>query len=333
MASRKRSYTKNEVLTILNNSETDSDSEYELDSSIDSNESDDRTEAEADTGSDNDSDATIIVDVVDDVTWSSVPVNNMKRHDFTGNSGLNFMLQSPEDPLAYFESFLTSDILSPVVDETNRRAAQLRAKPGLKGGSRLHQWVDTTMSELMSFIALLLYMGVIWKPELKLYWTMLETLYIRRLTTEKRFSLLTKCLHFVNNDLLPTTASKAEKSFYKIPPFFNALIALFSAVYSPAADVALDESLMLLCKGRLAMKQYIPLKTARFGLKSYELCDSGSGYIVASFGTVDLLNMHYNNQTPEEVAQSLADCADNFVNTAAYDNMETAYTIPGYNKV
>ena len=33
----------------------------------------------------------------------------------------------------------------------------------------------------------------------------------------------------------------------------------------------------MLWKGRLAMKQYIPLKRARFRLKSYELCESGSG--------------------------------------------------------
>ena len=46
-----------------------------------------------------------------------LPLDNMKRIDFTGNSGLNITLQSPEDPQAYFESFLTSDILSPVVDE------------------------------------------------------------------------------------------------------------------------------------------------------------------------------------------------------------------------
>ena len=35
----------------------------------------------------------------------------------------------------------------------------------------------------------------------------------------------------------------------------------------------------MLWKGRLDMKQYIPLKRARWGLKSYELCESGSGYI------------------------------------------------------
>jgi len=31
----------------------------------------------------------IIVDVVDDVTWSSSPVSNMRRLDFTGNAGLH----------------------------------------------------------------------------------------------------------------------------------------------------------------------------------------------------------------------------------------------------
>jgi len=56
---------------MLNNSETESDSDSQLDSSIDSrpNESDDRVEV--DKGSDNDrpSDATVIVDVVDNVTY------------------------------------------------------------------------------------------------------------------------------------------------------------------------------------------------------------------------------------------------------------------------
>jgi len=70
----------------------------------------------------------------------------------------------------------------------------------------------------------------------------------------------------------------AEKLFSKIKPFFDALIHQFQSVYTPSANVAIDESLML-WKGRLAMKQYILLKRARFGLKSYELCESGSGYI------------------------------------------------------
>ena len=77
---------------------------------------------------------------------------------------------------------------------------------------------------------------------------------------------------------LPDSTSSAERSFWKIKNFFDALIERFSSVYLPNAHVAVDESLML-WKGRLAMKQYIPIKRARFGLKSYELCESGTGYI------------------------------------------------------
>ena len=259
MASRNRVYTANEVVRLLNNTDYASfDSDSELESSSDESDSDSVDNIESESGSDSDSDATIIVDVVDDVTWSSSPVSNMRRLDFTGNAGLHVILQDPTDPLEYFESFVTTEILEPVVDETNRRAAQLLAKPGLKGGSRLRQWFDTTMNELKSFIALSLYMGVIWKPKLKMYWTtkpMLETPYVRRLMTEKRFSLLMKGLHFVNSDLIVAGASKAEKSFSKIKPFFDALIHQFQSVYTPSANVAIDESLML-WKGRLAMKQY-----------------------------------------------------------------------------
>ena len=76
---------------------------------MDSNESD-RAEAGADTGGNIDSDAKITVDVVDNITWKA-PVNNMKRLDFTGNSGLNTTLQSP----VYGDRKQTSQLLCPVL--------------------------------------------------------------------------------------------------------------------------------------------------------------------------------------------------------------------------
>ncbi|XP_070548779.1 piggyBac transposable element-derived protein 4-like [Ptychodera flava] len=51
---------------------------------------------------------------------------------------------------------------------------------------------------------------------------------------------------------------------------------MFQTVYTPERDVAIDESL-LLWKGRLIFRQYIPLKRARFGIKIFALCDK-SGY-------------------------------------------------------
>ena len=49
-------------------------------------------------------------------------------------------------------------------------------------------------------------------------------------------------------------------------------------MYTPEANIAIDESLMLY-KGRLGWVQYLPLKRARFGIKYYMLCESSSGYV------------------------------------------------------
>jgi hypothetical protein len=46
----------------------------------------------------------------------------------------------------------------------------------------------------------------------------------------------------------------------------------FQNLFLPGPNISVDESLTL-WKGRL------PLKAAKFGIKTYELCESGSGYL------------------------------------------------------
>jgi hypothetical protein len=47
---------------------------------------------------------------------------------------------------------------------------------------------------------------------------------------------------------------------------------------NPGRDLTIDESLLAF-KGRLGIKQYCPLKRARFGIKIFFLADAKSGYI------------------------------------------------------
>ena len=49
-------------------------------------------------------------------------------------------------------------------------------------------------------------------------------------------------------------------------------------VHMPEQNISVDESLML-WKGQVAWKQYIPLQKARYGIKSFKLYTSSSGYI------------------------------------------------------
>ncbi|GBO11453.1 PiggyBac transposable element-derived protein 4 [Araneus ventricosus] len=90
-----------------------------------------------------------------------------------------------------------------------------------------------------------------------------------------------KFLHFTNNETidLETHPQPGLRNVYEV---YDAINRKFKSSYVPERDVSVDESL-LLYKGRLGCKQYLPKKRARFGIKFYQLCESSSGYIWNSF--------------------------------------------------
>ena len=272
MASRKRRLSAQQIQDLLDESDSsfiDSDEDGSSDSSngVDSD----------DSGGSNE---TLYYVKDDDLIWSPTATQRA-RLPFTGAPGLKKVVADKGDPLQYFELLVTQDMIDSIVTETNRRGLQLSSQPNLKARSRMRQWREVDDAEIRVFIAILLYQGIVQKPENDMFWTtkpLLETPYIRKIMSELRFTLILKCLHFVDNDTIVRSDSPAENSFMKIKCFHEALVANFSTTYIPTENIAIDESLML-WKGRLDMKQYIPLKRARWGLKSYELCESGSGYI------------------------------------------------------
>lgn len=92
-----------------------------------------------------------------------------------------------------------------------------------------------------------------------------------------RFQLLLRCLHFSNSDNEPDRSSPDYDRLYKLRPIFESLQQSFQSVYDPDISLSIDEELVL-WKGRLQFKQFLPLKRARFGIKIYCLCEC-SGYM------------------------------------------------------
>jgi len=95
----------------------------------------------------------------------------------------------------------------------------------------------------MVLLSILIYQGIVQKPKIAMFWStksLFETPYILKIMTEQRFSLLKKCLHFVDNNTVPISTSSAERSFWNIKNFFHAVIERFSSVYIPNAYVAVD---------------------------------------------------------------------------------------------
>ncbi|KAM9316409.1 piggyBac transposable element-derived protein 4-like [Gastrophryne carolinensis] len=200
------------------------------------------------------------------------------RFPSTGSPGMKVDVEH-NDPLAYLKLFLTDDIIEKIVTETNRYNKQQSATLHSKF-SRNRKWEPVTKEDIWKFLGLILLSGVVRKPLQKWYWTtnkLLATPFFGTIMSECRFSLIMKNLHFTNNEEFDKATHPAPK-LKKIWEVYQMIIKNFQQSYVPDRDISIDESLMAY-KGRLSWIQYIASKRAQFGIKSYMLCESATGYI------------------------------------------------------
>lgn len=72
--------------------------------------------------------------------------------------------------------------------------------------------------------------------------------------------------------------NRSEAKLFKIQPVIDHLNSVFRLSYNLQQNIALDESL-LQWKGWLDINQFIPNKAAAVGIKTYEICESQTGYL------------------------------------------------------
>lgn len=66
---------------------------------------------------------------------------------------------------------------------------------------------------------------------------------------------------------------------WQVKEIFPMFLSRYKKYFYPFQKMVVDESL-LLCKGRLVFKQYIPSKRHRFGIKLFVLCDYDTGIVL-----------------------------------------------------
>lgn len=178
-------------------------------------------------------------------------------------------------PIDVYNLFITDELLDLIVTETNKYAQQVIDGVQLTRRSRLHAWKGTSRDEIRKFIGLLIYMGLIPKPEISLYWSK-SKLYVDRLVpeilTREKFELLLRFIHFSDN----ACAFPQQDKLHKIRPLINIFNKQYQATYMPGSDLIIDES-MVPFRGRVGIRQYLPGKSHKYGIKLYKLC-SVDGY-------------------------------------------------------
>ena len=203
--------------------------------------------------------------------------------EFTGDSGIKVPTDNFQ-PIDYYKLFLTDELLNGLVQNTNLYATQTIAEAsqnegGLSRSSRLKQWTDTNTQEIQQWLGLTLLTGLVRKPTIAMYWThssIFSTPVFGAVMTRNRYQLLLRMLHFCDNTQMPAQNDPNRDRLFKIRQLVTILQERFQTVYKPGRNVAVDESLML-WKGALIFRQYLPLKRARFGVKTFYLCED-SGY-------------------------------------------------------
>ena len=203
---------------------------------------------------------------------------------FTGTPGIKVPLPNNPSTGDFLNLFLTDEFFDILVEQTNLYAIQYkRNNPNLPPHSRANEWFDTTRVEMKQCIALSLLMGIVRKPEIAQYWStnpLLKGSIFNSVMPRNRFQSILQFLHFADNSQFDPNDPDRDR-LYKVRPVVEYLVNKFRTVYIPEDRISIDKEL-LLWKGNLAFKQYIPMKRARFGIKMFSLCET-SGYLWNSF--------------------------------------------------
>ena len=141
--------------------------------------------------------------------------------------------------------------------------------------SRVWRWSDISLTELKNFLALYFLTGVTRKPNLAMYWdtrAVIATPFFNATMSRDRFQLILRFIHFSDNG-----QGNAADKLYKVRPVLDHLLKRFREHFTPARDISIDEGMMS-WRGRLSFRVYNPQKPIKYGVKSYILCCSKTGY-------------------------------------------------------
>ena len=142
----------------------------------------------------------------------------------------------------------------------------------------MKSWTSVTESKIYTVLGLFLMMGIVLKPTARSRFSkrrIISTPGFADVISKERCELI-KFLHFIDNESLPTY--QGPPILFNIYPVMCHLNIKFRTLYLPNQNIATDESLTL-WKGHLSIRQYLPLKASKFGIKTFKLCESRTGYL------------------------------------------------------
>lgn len=144
-------------------------------------------------------------------------------------------------------------------------------------------WKPLDEAEACRFIAVILAMGLVQKPDTADYWLMDAVDYtpnIAKIMPRDRFLQIMRWLHFPDfvEDGGDGPLNGEQRRMRKIGFMMEYVSRAFAAAYNIGEHVSADE-IMVKFTGRLSFVQYMPAKPTKWGIKIWALADPTTGYL------------------------------------------------------
>nr|XP_034194934.1 piggyBac transposable element-derived protein 4-like [Osmia lignaria] len=148
------------------------------------------------------------------------------------------------EPLHFFNSFFTDELIRKIVEETNRYANHMIQGKHLEKWSTWHTWTNVTRKEMRAFLGIILLMGTMPLPSLKDYWTTDKKCripYFAEIFRRDRFLQVFWMLH--TNENIVGTQHMATRT-QKISNFLDYIDSKCHENFVPGAELSVDESIV-----------------------------------------------------------------------------------------
>ena len=192
---------------------------------------------------------------------------------FTGRAGPASPI--PACILLIFKLIFTSTLMESIVEQTNLYARQTM------GDLAYQRWTPVTDEELWAYLGFSILMAVNRLPSIGDYWKTDELFHYSPVAgriSRDRFYDISRYLHFVDNTSLPPRNDPCFSRLQKVQPVITSVMEACMTTYNPSVNLSIDEA-MISFKGRASIKQYMPQKPTKRGIKVWMRSDSLNGYV------------------------------------------------------
>ena len=147
-------------------------------------------------------------------------------------------------------------------------------------GEQYTDWEKVSIEELRAYFGFRTLMGIVTEPALDDYWRRDELHYgpIADRISRQRFRDIHRYLHFEDNSHLPQCGEAGYDRLGKVRTIMEKVQEKLFVLYRPHCENAIDEA-MIPFQGRSTLKQYMPAKPVKRGIKVWCRADSHNGYM------------------------------------------------------